>query len=329
VNLLVVTSNRARASFRQRVVLYLDVLRANGIELEVVEMPSGALSRLKLYRRMQKFDGLFLHKRRVNLSDVYWLRRYSRKIIYDFDDAVMYDGENPDRLSRKRQKSFRRTVELADLVIAGNSYLAEHARKFNPNVEVLPTGLDMSAYKLRTDAKRDSKVRLVWIGSRGTLKYLASIKPALEEIGLRFDNVVLRIICDTFFDMGNMEVEKRCWSLETQVEDLATSDIGLTPLLDNRFTRGKCGFKILQYAAVGLPVVASSVCVGGQYFCDGVTGFQAVDTSQWVDRISRLIENRELRERLGRACRNKVREFDVGVLGKRLVSLIRKSVENS
>jgi len=329
VNLLVVTSNRARASFRQRVVLYLDVLRANGIELEVVEMPSGALSRLKLYRRMQKFDGLFLHKRRVNLSDVYWLRRYSRKIIYDFDDAVMYDSKNPDRLSRKRQKSFRRTVELADLVIAGNSYLAEHARKFNSNVEVLPTGLDISAYKLRTDAKRDSKIHLVWIGSHSTLKYLASIKPALEEIGLRFDNVVLRIICDTFFDLGNMEVEKHCWSLETQAKDLATSDIGLTPLLDNRFTRGKCGFKILQYAAVGLPIVASSVCVSGRYFCDGVTGLQAVDTSQWVDRISRLIENRELRERLGRACRNKVREFDVGVLGKRLVSLIRKSVGNS
>lgn len=324
MNLLVVTSNRARASFRQRVAIYLDTLRANGIDSEVVEIPAGGFSRLKLYRRAREFDGVFWHKKRINLGDVYWLRRYPRKIIYDFDDAVMYNGKNPGRQSRKRRASFRRTVKLADLVIAGNTYLADRARKFNPNVEVLPTALDVTAYKLAGDAKKDGKIRLVWIGSGSTLKYLAEIKPALEEVGLRFDNVILRIVCDDFFELENMEVEKCCWSLESQAKDLALSDIGITPLADNRFTRGKCGFKILQYAAAGLPIVASPADVRAEYFCDGVSGFQATDTSEWVDKISKLVENQELRGRMGQAGRIKARDFDAGVLGGRFVGLLKK-----
>jgi len=155
--------------------------------------------------------------------------------------------------------SFQRTVKLADMVIAGNSYLAKHARKFNPNVEVFPTGLDTHAYELKAEPTNDAKLRLVWIGSSSTLKYLAGIKPALEEIGSRFDDVVLRIICDDFFDLQKMEVEKCQWSLQKQAVDLATSHIGLAPLPDNKFTQSRFCFKILQYAAVGLPVVASPV----------------------------------------------------------------------
>jgi glycosyltransferase involved in cell wall biosynthesis len=179
-----------------------------------------------------------------------------------------------------------------------------------------------------TKPKNGGKIRLVWIGSKSTLKYLAEIKPALEEIGSRFDNAILRIICDDFFDLQNMEVEKHQWSEETQVIDLATSDFGLAPLPDNRFTRGKCGFKILQYAAAELPVIASPVGVNAEYVCDGVTGFHAINTSQWVDKISELIENAELRKRMGREGRAKVKNFDIDVLGKRLLDLIVRALQN-
>jgi hypothetical protein len=327
VNLLVVTSNRARASFRQRVAIYLDTLRTSGIDCEVAQLPRGSLARRKLFKRAADFDGVFLHKKGLNFFDAFCLRRYSKRVLYDFDDAIMYDDKRPERQNRKRQKSFQRTVELADTVAAGNSYLAEHARKFNSNVEVLPTGLDINAYKLQTDAENDGKIRLVWIGSKSTLCYLAEIKPALEEVGSRFDNVVLRIICDDFFDMGNMDVEKHRWSLERQTVDLVTSDIGLAPLPDNRFTRGKCGFKILQYAAAGLPVIASPVGVNREHVRDGATGFHAANSPQWVERISKLIENRELREQMGRACRREAGEFDVSVLGRRFVNLIIRFLE--
>ena len=161
-----------------------------------------------------------------------------------------------------------------------------------------------------------------------TLKYLEEIKPAFAEIGSRFDNVVLRIICDQFFDLKNMEVEKCHWSLENQAVDLATSDIGLAPLPDNRFTKGKCGFKILQYASAGLPVVASPVGVNAEYVCDGVTGFHAVNALQWVTRIITLIENPELRKRMGDEGLVRAGNFDASVIGRRLTELITKCLDN-
>jgi glycosyltransferase involved in cell wall biosynthesis len=327
MKLLVISHNPARASFRQRVAVYLDTLRKNNVTCEVAKLPSGSLARRKLFKRIADFDGVFLHKKRLNLVDAFWLRRYGRKVIYDFDDAVMYDDKHPEKLSRKRQNSFKRTVELADVVTAGNAYLAEHARRFNPNVVVLPTGLDTSAYELQTLPKKDDRIRLVWIGSKSTLPYLAEIRPVLEELGSRFENVVLRIICDDFFELRNMEVEKHQWSLEKQAVDLVTSDIGLAPLPDNRFTRGKCGFKVLQYAAAGLPVVASPVGVNSDYVKDGIAGLFAKDTRGWTDGIAQLTEKSQLRKKMGHAGRNKVQEFDIAVLGKRLVNLIEKTLE--
>jgi glycosyltransferase involved in cell wall biosynthesis len=111
--------------------------------------------------------------------------------------------------------------------------------------------------------------------------------------------------------------------------DLVTSDIGLAPLPDNRFTRGKCGFKILQYAATGLPVVASSVGINAEYVNDGVTGFQAAGISEWVKKVGRVIEDRQLRERMGQAARVSVQKFDKDVIGKQLVNVIKTVMQDN
>ena len=329
MNLFVVTSNPKRASYRQRIGSYLDVLRANSIHCEVAHYPQGSLARYKVLKRSTEFDVVYLHKKTLNFLDAMWLRRYARNVIYDFDDAIMYSPKTPEHNRSSHFKPFRRTAILADMIIAGNSYLAEHARKFNPNVEILPTGLDTNAYKIEVGPKNDSVVRLVWIGSKSTLKYLAEIKPALEEIGLRFDNVILRIICDDFFDLHNMKVEKRQWSEETQVFDLATSDIGLGPLPDNRFTQGKCGFKILQYAAAGLSIIAAPVGVNSDYIHNNVSGFLATSNQEWIDRLSRLIENPELRKGMGAKSRTLVEKLDTSIIGKQLASLILKCLHNT
>ena len=328
MNILVLTNNPTRASFRQRIAVYLEVLRNNGIECEVARFPPGSLARWTLLQRSADFDGVFLHKKRLNLLDAFWLRRYAQKVIYDFDDAIMYSDKHPGRPSRKRQKSFQRTVKLADMVIADNSYLAEHARKYNPNVEVLPTGLDTFAYKLKAGPENNDKTRLVWIGSKSTLPYLAEIKPALEEIGSRFDDVVLRIVCDEFFDLENMQVEKRRWSLENQAIDLATSHIGLAPLPDNKFTQSRFCFKILQYAAAGLPVIASPIGANTEYVREGSNGFLAGDCSEWIDKISRLLSDSQLRKQMGQAGRADVQRFDLKVQGEQLLNLINGCLKN-
>jgi glycosyltransferase involved in cell wall biosynthesis len=174
--------------------------------------------------------------------------------------------------------------------------------------------------------RNDNKIHLVWIGSKSTLRYLAEIKPVLEEIGSRFDNVVLRIICDHFFDLHNMQVEKCEWSIKTQIPDLITSDIGLAPLPDNRFTRGKCGFKILQYAAASLPIVTSPVGVNLEYVRDGITGFQVSSFPEWIDKITELIRNAELRKQMGTAARSNVEKYDIDIIGKNLYNMLDRCV---
>ena len=322
MNLLVLTNNPARPSFRQRLEVHLDLLRRNGINCEVARVPAGPAARCRLLKRSADFDAVFLHKKRLNLIEALLLRRYSRKTIYDFDDAVMYKPGAPERYSLLRYVRFRLTVGLSDLVIAGNPYLAEHARKFNTKVEVLPTGLNTNEYEIAATRKTDGKVRLVWIGSRSTLRYLAEIAPALEEIGSRHENVILRMVCNDFIDVEKMSVEKCLWSEQTQAVDLVTSDVGLAPLPDNRFTRGKCGFKVLQYASAGLPVVASPVGVNRDYVRDNITGYLASDTEEWVDRISRLVENAQLRKDMGQSARKSVKRFDISVIGEQLAALI-------
>jgi glycosyltransferase involved in cell wall biosynthesis len=290
-------------------------------------LPDGFFARRRLFKQAEEFDGIFLQKKGLNFRDAVWLRRNSKKIIYDYDDAIMYNPHRPDRNSPSHFNSFRRSARLADVVIAGNSYLAQHAQKFNAEVKILPTGLDTKAYRVETKAKDDGRIRLVWIGSRSTLQYLAEIRPALEQIGLRYGSVVLRIICDDFFELKNMEVEKRRWSLGNQVEDLTMSHIGLAPLPDNRFTRGKCGFKILQYQVANLPVIASPVGVNSEYVCNGVTGFHALNIQEWIDRISELIDNIELRKKMSDAGRAQAQRFDITVIGKQLCSLIKECIQ--
>ena len=329
MKLLIVTNNPERASFRQRIEIHIASLENCGIACEVAVLPSGSLDRRKLFRLSSQFSAVFLHKKRLNWFDAYWLRGYAGKIIYDFDDAIMYNDRRPEQVSHKRQRNFARTVKLADAVIAGNRYLAEHAVKFQKAVEILPTGLRLDDYRVSAGRTEGEKVRLVWIGSKSTLMYLKELRNVLEETGSRFDNVVLRIICDDFFDLDNMEVEKRQWSEETQFLDLAESDIGLAPLPDNRFTRGKCGFKVLQYAAAGLPVIASPVGVNAEYVSDGVTGCHAASALEWTERIGRAIKDPQRRRSMGLAARQMAEKFDVSAVGKQLYDIIDKCIHGA
>jgi glycosyltransferase involved in cell wall biosynthesis len=322
MKLLILSSNLERAGFRQRIAIYLDILCSNGIECEVAKLPAGPLARLKLFRRAPDFDVVLLHKKGLNPFDAFWLRRYSKKLIYHFDDAIMYSTKTPDHNSRSHLARFRRSARSADMVIAASAYLAEHALKFNPNVTVLATGIKISDYKFDRHCEKDDKVRLVWIGSKATLEYLVTIKPALEEIGSHFNNVVLRIICDDFFDLENMPVEKFRWSQKTRGGDLAECDIGLAPLPDDRFTQGKCSFKVLEYAAAGLPVVASPVGANVDNIREGVTGFFATDYRNWVGRITQLIKDTQLRERMGKQALVHAEKYDISVIGKQLTDLL-------
>ena len=327
MRLLVLTNNPDRASYRQRIGLYLPLLENGGIHCRLARLPGRSWSRARLLAESRDFDGVFLHRKMLNGWDGFWLRRSARRVIYDFDDAIMYSDREPDRISRLRFGRFARSAALSHLVITGNRYLAEHAQRYNANVTVLPTGLDTTVFDVAPPPKNDDKIRLVWIGSRATLKYLRQITPAMEEIRNRYRNTVLKIICNEFLDLTSMPVEKCVWSQETQAAELLASDIGLAPLPDNTFTRGKCGFKILQYQAAGLPVVASPVGVNADYVAEGKTGFHAEDHKAWVNALDTLVRDAVLRKEMGLAGRRHAADFDSKVIGRRFAELVELCLE--
>jgi hypothetical protein len=173
--LLVISNNPDRASFRQRIGLYLEVLRGRGIDCEVRRLPAGMWRRKQVFCEARRFDAVLLHRKMLNAWDAFWLGRCGKPILYDFDDAIMYSDRKPEEISRARFRRFGRSVSLSCLSVAGNAYLADHAKRYSPNVVVLPTAVEVGACPSPSDRRDDGNVRLVWIGSRSTLRYLQEL----------------------------------------------------------------------------------------------------------------------------------------------------------
>lgn len=323
MNILIITHNLDRASFRQRIVTFVPMLENAGIKCDFEQTPKEIIGRYKLFKKARHFDAVVLQKNALNFWEAFALRKFAKKIIYDFDDAIMFSPNKPQRDGSSHYRLFRRTARLVDCVIAGNDYLGDYARKYCNNVFVLPTGLDLKEFNEAEAAKTDDKIRLVWIGSRATLSYLSNLRDVFEEIGRLRNNVTLRIIADDFFQLNIMPVEKVKWSLNSQATDLVSCDIGLAPLPDNRFTRGKCGFKILQYFAAGLPVIASPVGVNSDFINNSKAGMLAYNGQMFKDAILKLIDDIELRKQMADTGREFVKQFDLSVIGERFVGIVR------
>ena len=254
---------------------------------------------------------------------------FKKKLVFDFEDAIMFDHRNPQKPLAGKLKRFVAAVKMADKIITDITPLVDFVKKINSSVVVIPTCLDTTEYEAEKKQLTDGKIRLVWIGSKSNLIYLNQIREVLGQIGKKYKNVFLRIICDDFLELQNIPVEKIQWSLKTQASDLINSDIGLAPLGDDNFARNKNCFKILQYAAASLPVVASSAGTNAELMSDGVTGFLVETPQQWLDRISTLIENPDLRCKMGQEAKRFVKNFDVSILGRTFVDTLLSTASGS
>ncbi len=324
MKILILASNPKRQGFLQRVQVYLDFLQSDGFFCHVEKLPGSLPARWRLYRQARNYDLVWLVKKLLTGWDARILRRYARRLLYSYDDAVMFSETSQVLCQGYRWRRWRRSVQTADSVLTGSQYLADLARPFHSNIFVLPIGLRLSDYRSRNWEHTDGTIRLVWIGSRSTLKYLEQIRAVLEELGRRFPNLALRIIGDEFLELRNMPVEKVKWSTEGRREGLATSDIGLGPLLDTPFTRGKCSFKVLEYSASGLPVVGSPVGTNAQYIQHGISGYLVRTKEEWFYRIEELIRSRDRCRQMGLAGREYAKQFDISVIGVQLRELLWK-----
>ena len=242
------------------------------------------------------------------------------RLIFDFDDAVWlrdsYSAKGFD--DAKRAHRFRATVSASDLVIAGNDYLAAEARRWNDRVTVIPTCVDVATY---TAAKPTSGgLQLVWVGSSSTLRGLERFTPTLSAIGRAVPGTRLKLVCDRFIDIPDLPVDRCTWSEGTEAHDIAAASIGIGWVPDDPWSRGKCGLKVLQYQAAGLPVVANPVGVQRDFLAG--TGILATTTEEWVSAIRRLTDP-ELRQQLGAAGRRQVEaEYSVEAGARRWVAAL-------
>ncbi|MBW2039428.1 MAG: glycosyltransferase family 4 protein [Deltaproteobacteria bacterium] len=297
------------AASRYRVLQYLPYLERNGVQTKVTTYPQDIGGYAKLYREVGDYDVVFLQRKRFNPPFLQVLRWRAKGIVYDFDDAVMYkDSTAPSPYSRTRQRRFARTVRDSDHVIAGNNFLRDQVARFTDRVTVIPTAIDRDRYLVKDYTIRKEQVTIGWIGDHGSIHYLIRLRPVFEELGKKYHHLELKIICDTFFDCENIHVIKKGWSQEEEVEDLRGLDIGVMPLLDDPWSWGKCGFKILQYYGVGIPVVCTPVGVNRDVVQEGVNGFWAMTHEEWVEKLSILLEDPVLCQKMGMRGRELVRE---------------------
>ncbi|MCS7281309.1 MAG: glycosyltransferase family 4 protein [Desulfobacterota bacterium] len=324
INLTFFIQGHNVASSRLRVLQYIPYLKKAEINPKVFEYPKNISGWIKMYTYFRGSDAIFFQRKRPPLNLLILLKLMKKKIIYDFDDAIMFKNslsENP--YSLRRMMSFRRIMRFSDLVIAGNSFLKEEALKFNSNVYVLPTPIDGSRYFQRPH-KETGTVNIGWIGDHGSIHYLESYKDVWEEIGKSYKNVILTIICDTSIETEHIKVNPVRWSLETETEELSKIDIGVMPLFDDLWSKGKCGFKIIQYLGMGIPCVCTPVGINKDIVDDGIEGFWARTKEEWIEKLSLLIENPSLRRKMGEMGRKKVTSnFTVEVCAPKLVNYIR------
>ena len=196
------------------------------------------------------------------------------------------------------------TIACATHVIAGNHYLAEYARNFNRAVSVIPTTIDLNLYTRQIDYPEKDCIIVGWSGSMTTIEHLREAEPVLIELKKRWGSRVrFKVIGDPSYRLAEADVQGIAWKAQTEVEDLLDIDIGMMPLPDNAWTRGKCGLKGLQYMALGIPTVMSAVGANKEIIQHGQNGLLASNYAEMTEQIELFIRDRALRERLGRRGR--------------------------
>ena len=275
-----------------------------------------ARARRRLQRELRELDGevrTIIVQSRVDLAPSLALERMatdSRRLIYDVDDAVWLSGRQTAGHSlsflKGAARKVRWLVERADHVIAGSEILAEHLGQHGDAITVVPSLVDPATYVVR-EHEQSSIITLGWIGSPTTARYLNHLTPVLERFAEQSTRPVrLVVVGGAAPYLHRVEVHERRWSPEAERQALAEMDIGLMPLQDTPWSRGKCAYKALQYMACGIPPLVSNVGVSAAVVGD--SGYAAGSDAQWLEGLYALAQDRDLRARLGAVGRRRIEQ---------------------
>jgi glycosyltransferase involved in cell wall biosynthesis len=345
---------RSAASTRQRLLQYIPALEAAGFRVEFEPLlgndyvrslvDGGGFSRLDVARSYFKRMRALLSGPGADIVWIYaelfpylpgWIERLalsrSRTIVYDFDDAFFHTyGASSNPLVRGLLgRKFEPLLQRAAACSCGNAYLLDYATRFCRRSIILPTVVDTDLYKPRTSQTEPNGPLVIgWIGSPSTWGYLLPILPLLAELS-RERGVRVRVV-----GAGAQAEKERFpgldlveWAESREVADVQAMDIGIMPVPDDFWAKGKSGYKLIQYMACGIPVVASPVGVNRDIVAHGTSGFQATSLSEWRASMIELIEDADLRARMGSAGRKRAEEeYSLTVQAPRLISLLKSVV---
>ena len=300
-------------SYRHRMRSLIEPLQAAGWQVRAEQFPSGRYGLRTWERRalLRWADVTVLHQIKLSSLEARLFAAYSRRRVFDVDDAIYVRkprrlGDLPDESAWRKQK-FAATCRWVDAVAAGNDVLAGVARATAKEIVVLPTSIDTACYESTFAGPGDAPT-IVWIGSPENLIYLDMIRPALARLTKRYPTLRMRVICSEFPDWSDVNVERVPWSSATEAHSLAGAHMGVMPLTDDAWSRGKCAFKLLQYMAASLPCVASPVGANTEAVLDGINGFYATDVDEWERSLEKLIVSPELRAQFGAKGRQHVEQ---------------------
>jgi glycosyltransferase involved in cell wall biosynthesis len=282
--------------------------------------------------RVGDYDVVFLQRCAFNTTALpeRVAARLNPRIVFDFDDAIFLDPSGaPDP---RRERAFRQAVSLSARSIAGNRYLAAFAGA-PEKTTVIPTVIDTDVYRpAPVPEGEDDRLVIGWMGTSGNFVYFDEIEPAIRQLLSEHRNAVFRIVSNGTYPalLGHPQVEQVPWSAESEIRELEGFDVGIMALADTAWSRGKCGFKLIQYMSVGRPVVASAVGANVEILEGAGAGFLARDGRDWIESLRGLVANAELRRAMGRAARRRIEDgYSIRSVLDRYVAIFESVAQRS
>jgi glycosyltransferase involved in cell wall biosynthesis len=265
--------------------------------------------------KYDNYDIVFVQREALMIGSTYFekkIKKSKAKFVFDFDDSIwLMDTSDGNKKFEwlKNPKKTAANIAMADVVFAGNSYLANYAKQFNVNTIVVPTTIDTNFHKPNYARRNSEVVTIGWSGSKTTIKHFENAVVCLKIIKEKYqDKVQIVVKGDASYENKELGIKGVPWTAETEVDLLNTFDIGIMPLPDDEWAQGKCGLKGLSYMACEIPTIMSPVGVNTEIIQHEQNGFLAKTTEEWVACISELIENTELRIQIGKKARQTVVE---------------------
>ena len=321
--LFITQSGDTLPSVRFRVLPYIKNWQKKGLNVKRYRIPKTFLNRLIFYLKIPSSDIIILQKKLISPFELYLLKLKAKKICFDFDDAIWTNHPSvkiTSKVKQKNKKNKRRLQYISkniDLLICGNKFLEQNIAKYSSKSFVLPTPIDTTIYRPSDQFNCKKNTTVGWIGTNTNIYFIEKI---ISNI-IKISDIDLKIISNIKNPNNLKGIIYEKWDSEKEIDQIKSFDIGLMPLIDDEYTQGKCGFKILQYMSCGVVPIASNIGFNKEIISHGYDGFLVDTDKDWEKYINTLKNNPEMRCKMAQRARKKIiNNFDISISSRKLLN---------